>query len=164
MMNAIAIDVTEAGPDRRNNVDSKTTVTPVLEKNIGRYACRDDISATLNCESIFDFQLSYERTALHSEHEGLVDYDALLLNEGQPKELPFDDEKNDNENRITLLARKYATKNMSTEDSARLDILTQRFRDAMPALAEKDLEIMEHLNKKIETGIELSNRLKKKYK
>lgn len=161
-MNLRVVDVTEVRSDRSGNIVRKMTVTPVLERITESPITRDDISATLNYESIFDFQKKNERTPLQSEQEFLVAENELSLSE---EDFAISNPPSDmNEQRITLLSRKYAAKNMLPEDAARLDILTQRFRNLMPSITEKDLEIMEGLNKQIENAIKLNDRLKEKYK
>jgi len=161
-MNQIAIDVTAIRQGESGSAVTRATVTPVLNKNIGTATSRDDISASLKYENIFDAQGSSESTSLLAERKVLVDRYEPPLNETNVEE--FDSTVDVNEHRITLLARKYATKHMLPEDAARLDILTQRFRNAMPGITEKDSEIMEGLNKQLNSATELSNRLQEKYK
>lgn len=153
------VDITEI---RRENSVYETLVTPILEKFTGAAMDRDDISATLKPVSILGFQEKTERTRLQAEYESLgSDNDILLKEEDIETFSPTDDI---NEDRITLLARKYATKHMLPEDAARLNILTQRLRNAMPGITEKDLEIMEGLNKQLESANRLNDRLQEKYK
>lgn len=154
-----AVDVTNI---RHENSVCDTFVTPILEKLTGAAVGRDDISATLKHVGILGFQDKTERTLLQAEYESLVSDNDILLNEEDVETFsPTDDI---NEDRITLLARKYATKHMLPEDAARLNILTQRLRNTMPGITEKDLEIMEGLNKQLESANRLNDRLQEKYK
>lgn len=157
-MNSSTADTTETRSDRQDN---KIIGTPVLEENIHRSLVRDDISATLKCESIFDFQINDDSTPMHSERGLAYENEHSFKDNGIKIFNPAEDV---NEDRITLLARKYADKDMIPEDAARLEILTQRLRNTMPAITEKDLEKMEYLNKQLESGIKLNDRLQKKYK
>jgi len=159
-MNPSTAYVTETRPEKRDNVDVKI-VTPVTEESSRQLIDRQDISATLECTSIFDFQQN-DSTQLYSEYQGLEDENEYL-HDAENIEL-FNPIENANEQRITLLARKFADKDMSPEEAARLEILTQRFRNVMPAITEKDVEIMENFSKQLERGLELSERLHKKYK
>ena len=157
-----AADVTEVRQYRQGSAVRETIVTPVLEKNTGTTRVRDDISATLKHEGIFDFQGNYERTPLQTETESLIADNEFLLNEENIE--AFKPASDVSEHRITLLARKYANKYMLPEDAARLDILTQRLRNVTPSITEKDLEIMEGLNKQLKSANRLNDRLQEKYK
>lgn len=161
-MNQRAIDVTAVRKEEQGSAMPRVSVTPILKEIMEAATTSDDVSATFKHDSIFDFQEQYERTQLQAERETLVDRNEFPLNEEDID--AFNPTDGVNEHRITLLARKYATKHMLPEDAARLDILTQRFRNAMPSITEKDLEIMEGLNKQLNSAIELNNRLQEKYK
>lgn len=166
-MNPGTVDITEIKPDNSviwNNDEHKANLTPVLEKTKETKFAREDVSAALMYESIFDYQEHHERTPLHTENESLVKggYTPAPENTNDIKKLnPID---NLNENRLTLLARKYATKDMLPEDIARLNIITQRLRNLMPAITEKDLEVMESLKSKLDHANMISEQLLEKYK
>ena len=161
-MNQRIVDVTAARQDKQGNVAHRVTMTPVLKEVMGAVTSHDDISSAFKNESIFDFQRNYERTPLNAEREILADRNELSLNEENVE--AFNPAIDVNEHRITLLARKYATKHMLPEDAARLDILTERFRNVMPGITENDLELMDGLNEQLNSVIELNNRLLGKYK
>ncbi|MEW8050339.1 MAG: hypothetical protein AB2776_20665 [Candidatus Thiodiazotropha endolucinida] len=59
------------------------------------------------------------------------------------------DEKT-NQHRITLLSRKYARKSLSQEESARLNMLTERLRNLVPEITESEVAHMEHLSNVLE--------------
>lgn len=161
-MNPRAADVTEVRQDKQSRAAYKTVVTPVLKKfAVPTIPCKD-VSATRKHECIFGLKDEYERTPLHAEYELLITDSEFLLNEEDAETL---NPNNDvNEHRITLLARKYANKHMLPEDTARLDILTQKLRNTMPSITEGDFEIMESLIKKIDSVTKLNERLQERYK
>ena len=157
-----AANVTEVRQYRQGSAVRETVVTPVLEKNTRNAKVRDDISATLRHHDIFGFQGADERTPLQAEREFLIVETEFPLTEEEIE--TFNPVSDVNEDRITLLARKYANKHMLPEDSARLNILTQRLRNTLPGITERDLEIMEGLNKQLESANRLNDRLQEKYK
>jgi len=151
--------INETETDEFGFVEHKT---PVSKENPLRQVYREDISATLNYVSVFDLHDNDESTPLNSDYQGLED-EIEHLHDSDNIEL-FNPIEDVNEQRITLLARKYADKDMSIEDAARLEILTQKFRNVMPAITEVDIEIMESFSNQLKQGFELSERLKEKYK
>ncbi|MES9842732.1 MAG: hypothetical protein ABW134_19470 [Candidatus Thiodiazotropha endolucinida] len=54
------------------------------------------------------------------------------------------------QHRITLLSRKYARKNLTQEESVRLDMLTERLRNLVPEITEDEVARMEELTKIID--------------
>ncbi|WP_316367689.1 hypothetical protein [Candidatus Thiodiazotropha sp. CDECU1] len=59
------------------------------------------------------------------------------------------DERNA-QDRITLLSRKYARNSLSQEESARLDMLTERLRNLIPEVSESEIARMEHFANTLE--------------
>ena len=74
-----------------------------------------------------------------------------LLIETQQSGLEFEGVDNVNRDRIELLARKYARKNLSKEDTVRLEIVRERMRKLVPRVTTKDfenlVEIAEDINR-----------------
>lgn len=58
---------------------------------------------------------------------------------------PSDKAITENSRRLQLLARKYARKGLTSEEQARLDIVTERVRQLMPRVMATDLEKLEEL-------------------
>lgn len=161
-MNSIPVDKTEVRSDRQSDAAHEWGSTPVLEKIVSEQMVRDDISDSLKYGSVFVNQNSDERTPLYAEHEAIVKVNEFSLNDDDIETSnPFGDISED---RITLLARKYVTKKMVPEDAARLNILTQKLRNVMPGITERDIEIIESIKSKIDSANELNDRIKKKYK
>lgn len=152
-------DVTEIQGNKHSNATLRLTVTPVLQETA---LTSPDISLTTKQESGYDLQKWYGRTLLSSEYEALFDRNTRALSE-ENSEI-FNSTNDVSEDRLTLLARKYVNKEMLPEDSARLDILTQRFRNMMSGVTENDLQIMDSINTQLSSALELNDELQKKYK
>ncbi|MCG7898943.1 MAG: hypothetical protein JAY85_10850 [Candidatus Thiodiazotropha weberae] len=59
-------------------------------------------------------------------------------------------EERNAQNRIKLLSRKYARKSLSQEESARLDMLTERLRNLIPEISEAEIQQMEQFTEILE--------------
>ena len=154
-------DVTEARKYRPDRALNEPEVTPISEQELMSEKVRDDISAILK-KQIQKTQDTFEKTTIHSERNFLiVDTDIPLPREGLQA---FDSDDDINEDRITLLARKYANKQMLPEDNARLNILTQRLVNAVPSITENDLEILEGLKEQAESANSLHKKIQEKIK
>lgn len=65
--------------------------------------------------------------------------------------------------RLRLLARKYGRQHFSTEDQARLDILSARIQEAVARVEEEDVKMLEDAASEIESSRDLRRRLEKEY-
>ena len=68
-----------------------------------------------------------------------------------------------NETRIALLARKYASSQTTPEESARLNILTEKIQQLMPSITDEDVAIMENLSLRLEEASGINNEMRLKY-
>lgn len=160
-MNLNTVDVTAVRQEQDWRTHTKLTVTPISEKAPQRSHERNDYSTALKQNKSYALVERREVTPLQSEYE-------FFSNEEQPtfknwqttSHIPADDM---NANRITLLARKYAMSNMPPEDSARLDILTQRLRNMTSGVTEQDLTIMDDVTKQIDSANKLISRIQNDY-
>lgn len=66
-----------------------------------------------------------------------------------------------NIDRIKLLARKYARKGLSTEDEARLEIVTERIRQLIPRVTIEDFEHLGKIAEEIKNISDADNKLRK---
>lgn len=155
------IDVTESRQDKNRDSERTTVITADLKKGSEAPRARDDISAALVYWSFADSEISHERTRLISEQE-IYDNQGGFTQRAQVF-VSYDPTEEISEDRIKLLARKYASNFISNEDNARLSILTERFNKMMPSITEKDLEVMEDFRVKLESAIKLNERLENEY-
>ena len=67
------------------------------------------------------------------------------------------------DSRIALLARKYVDKRLTTEEAARLEILTEKLRNLWLSVSGEELEIMESISESLNRADSVNNSIKDKY-
>jgi hypothetical protein len=70
-----------------------------------------------------------------------------ILDDGNGEDVTV---RNASRGRMELLARKYAEKNLTPEQSARLSILTERVRAIMPRVSDDDFQALDKLDSLLE--------------
>lgn len=75
---------------------------------------------------------------------------------------PSDKAITENSRRLQLLARKYARKALTSEEQARLDIVSERVRQLMPRVMATDLEKLEELAQEAARFREIAENVRRK--
>jgi hypothetical protein len=89
-----------------------------------------------------------ERLLLHSDATGQTDDQAIRTRGNAASDQPLawndrSDAESANKVRLALLARSYVAGQMSTEEEARLAIVTERVRRLIPRVTAEDMEALE---------------------
>lgn len=140
-----------------------SNITPIIVER-ERSTCfekRDTDVSSMVWIYLYEKQGREERTQLRSElkQEALLRDNPVFDKRVQPN----DKVEDSNETRIVLLARKYASSQFSPEESARLDILTEKVQRLMPSVTDDDLAKMQKLSSRLDDISAVNNAIRRKY-
>lgn len=108
------------------------TLAPVMMTSI--IAFSDPFSVPYDMTALVEAEQVEEPSLQRSSHEAF-----------HPQDLQTSEAETANRTRLTLLARQYVQEQLSTEDDARLAIVTERVRRLIPRVTADDFEALEYM-------------------
>ena len=139
-----------------------SNITPITEEGLkSHFGGQKDTQVSYTVWFSYPSQGQKESTRLNSD----LQQEIPIINQTMLDETQSHNEiEITKETRIALLARKYAENQFSLEESARLDILTEKVRRLIPSITDKDREKMEDLNSRLTTISTVNNEIRRKYR